>query len=88
MSKTRADMGTVTLRITEREKEGWVIAHIVTGDYDFQIAACNATLRAQPVIYAAWKKLLQSVIDDFAAFNGLSDLISDTTTEVKHRGDA
>ena len=81
-------MATVTLQITERKETGWVVAYITSQDSEFPIAGVSASLRTQPGVHAAWNNLLQSIIDDFATFNGLTEVISDTTTEVKHRGDA
>lgn len=80
--------GTVTLRITERKENGWIVAYICTEDSEFPIAAVNANLRNQHAIYAAWEQLLQAVIDDFAAFNGLTELISSTRTARPQPADA
>jgi hypothetical protein len=83
-----ARRGTITLRISEREENDWVIAHITTEDSEFSIAGLNANLRAQPHVYAAWEQLLQAVVDDFAMFHGLTEVISDTRTPISPKGNA
>lgn len=82
-------MGTVTLRIVERAENGWWLAYIRTEEgIEHPVGGIVAGLRSQPAVVEAWEKLMLTIIDDFAAFHGLTEVISSTRTEVPRRGDA
>ena len=82
-------MGTVTLKIVERRIGDLWAAFIVTEKGEEHMVACLALgLRDERNIAAAWEKVLEAIIDDFAAFHGLTEVISSTRTERPARGDA
>ena len=82
-------MKTVTLKIVERQVGDLWAAFIVTEkDEEHMVACLAAGLRDQDDIASAWEKVLEAIIDDFAAFHGLTEVISSSRTERPGRGDA